>query len=303
MYSVRRFSTTSYIEEREYNIVSDLYHSGLGRTSKKVIGKVRRGLGAKIEKSIINDRNKLVSLSNRKNEVITNDKVMNNLVNEANKRNTSVLVRDKGEASFDTSNIFSKNKIKEYKDSINKNLRNPNISEVDRKYLLDTLEEVNELEKGRNIISYPSNSGIETLSHELGHADNYLSKNKIKNYISRSYKDNKSSVTPENVETSRGGLLNFINTYTKGKLELEEEKNATRKGLNLLKISGASKEEIKRSKDELNKSLESYNLGHKMNYKSSLRNTIQIPSRKRNLGLGDYGYGKSDPGTNIRVKS
>lgn len=90
MYSVRRFST---LEEREYNIVSDLYHSGFGRTSKKVIGKARRNLGSKIERLAINNDAKIYKLNdlNKSLTVPAPPRMTRKLVREANSRNSIVM--------------------------------------------------------------------------------------------------------------------------------------------------------------------------------------------------------------------
>lgn len=46
-----------YLEEqREYGLLSDITHSGIGRTYKKYIGRARRSIANKLEKDIASAR-------------------------------------------------------------------------------------------------------------------------------------------------------------------------------------------------------------------------------------------------------
>ena len=60
------------LKEKEFGIVSDLYHSGLNRTYKKYVGRARRSLGNKLGKSIEKDTKELEKVINTPRKLIIN---------------------------------------------------------------------------------------------------------------------------------------------------------------------------------------------------------------------------------------
>lgn len=296
MYSVRRFSTTLSLEERDYNIVSDLYRSGLGRTSKKIIGRTRRSLGNSIEKSITSDIRKLKnaeSIADSNTSRSYYPKVKENLSREAKKRNSEIVNirydKSSGEVRGDkfVSN-YKALKSPEFKEMIDIRDNAKKIGDIDTYKEAD--KAINDILGGKNIIyhSYEPNEGVEALSHEIGHSDNYISKNPIKKFIhSRSggvYKDLSSMLGLD-----QKGLVSSVKNYLKGLTILGEESNATRTGIKLLKRSGVDNSAVNESSRILRGSLDTYKYANNINSKYPMRNSIQIPSR-RNLGpirIGD----------------
>jgi 5-bromo-4-chloroindolyl phosphate hydrolysis protein len=73
---------------------------------------------------------------------------------------------------------------------------------------------------------------------------------------------------------NKKGLLNVAKGYIKGKVKLHEESKATKKGLELMKELGASKEEMKIARKNLKDMENSYRSGSKLSYLYPLKNTI-----------------------------
>jgi hypothetical protein len=300
MYSVRRFSTTLSLEEREYNIASDLYHSGLGRASKKVIGRIRRDLGAKIERSIINKSSKISEYNelDRILKVPAPPRMTRKLSREANVRNSRVMGNISPDSEVFIPESFDKTKLENLR-------RSAFIPGIKKKDKVSALISHKELSSGKKLISYPRNklitdnpAGIDDLAHEIGHVDNGLS-NGIKRLIHRKagyYRPLMEINNPNNI--NKRGLLNSLKNLIKGETMVLEESNASRSGLRLLKKNGASKDVLGRSKRSLDNSLKTYKNARDNMSLYPIRNSIQIPSR-RNLKITDYGFGKSDPASNI----
>lgn len=297
MYSVRRFST---LEEREYNIVGDLYHSGLGRTSKKVIGKVRRGIGSRIEKSISNDIRKLDNSINKEDSYTKRDyypRVKDNLSKEAKLRNSKVvdieydesLGGNRGDKFVNNRKVLESPEFKEIL-----SIRDIAMMKGDISTYNEADEVIKDILGGKNVIyhSYKPTEGAEALAHEIGHADNYSSSNPIKRDIHRrsggKYKD-LSLISG----LDQKGVLRSVKNYLNGLLVVNEESNATRTGLDLLKKSGVDSDALKESSEILKNSLNTYRYGNNINSKYPIRNSIQIPSRLK-LGPSRLSDGNVD---------
>lgn len=297
MYSVRRFSTTLSLEEREYNIVSDLYRSGLGRTSKKVIGRIRRDLGAKIERSISNNFNEFNKSSKLadKLEVYPRPKgLVRKLSREANKRNTRVTSYISNNTELLTPEMFGKNNLDNILDFIKECKE-----KGDRENYLYAKRLYDELNKGRNLISLPNKKyGVDSLAHEIGHADNKISSNPIKRKIHKIAGRNLSILKPKNLDLNEKGLYNSFKNLVKGESVVLEESNASRKALDLLKRNGADKDILDRSKNSLDNSLNTYKKSRNIRFMYPIRNSVQISSRSK-LVKGDYGFGNSRSASNI----
>jgi len=131
------------------------------------------------------------------------------------------------------------------------------------------------------------NGGVENLAHEVGHIENSKSKG-IRKLINN--KAN-STDTRNQFNTDLNSLMNFGNhgksgiktatkDYVKSLLINQEEKNASNRGLKIMKNLGASKKELEQAKEHMDKGLETYRSAGKANLFTTLKNTVQIPSRK-----------------------
>lgn len=297
MYSVRRFSTTLSLEEREYNIASDLYHSGLGRTSKKIIGRVRRNLGAGVERLAINNDAKMYDL-NELNKILTvpaPPRMTRRLVREASSRNSIVMGNISDESEIFTPRSFDKVALNNLKINSLKD-------DISKKDKVASLVAYKGLSSGKNLISYPRNgntpAGIDDLAHEIGHIDNGMSKNAIKRKIHEKAGEYRPTMAL-GFKGSGKGLLSSLKNYLKGETIVSEESMASKKGLELLRKNGASSEVLDKSKKSLDNSLETYKLGRNNMILYPIRNLIQIPSRVERLDLGSAGLGNNIPASNF----
>lgn len=120
-----------------------------------------------------------------------------------------------------------------------------------------------------NVIFYPKGAGVEQLAHEIGHV-----KNRTEGLYNRAISklSNKFHYNPKSSSTK-----NFI----KGKLMIEEEKNASKNAMRLLKDSGMSDSNLRRSKENLDKGIEIYRLGNNIKGKSRLMKMIEVKKKDK----------------------
>ena len=145
---------------------------------------------------------------------------------------------------------------------------------------------INNLEKGKNVISLPKFSRIGkrkpilslgAASHELGHAVNSSTKN-----INYRMRDKLANVP--NIEARRKGKkLGIVKSTISDIATIGEERRATKEGLKLLKKSGASKEMMNLADKETKHALDTYKYDASKNFKARLRDSIDP------VGPGRYG--------------
>lgn len=73
----------------------------------------------------------------------------------------------------------------------------------------------------------------------------------------------------------RVGIRNGLKTLYQGSIVVQEEKNASKKALKLLKAAGASKDELKNAKEELDLSLKTYKIGRNKAIKDSISKRLK----------------------------
>lgn len=268
------------LRQKNYNVLSDLYHSGVRRTYKKTVGRARRKAAQKLSQSALNDIKEYNRLVNTvQTPVINNQKVRENLINQVPRR-TQVI------------------SINNYPNGGSGHLNNSFIGEGDfnelRKYnnpvKIESFRRSVNSGKYDNHILYTPNMGEENLAHELGHVINtrgILSKQVDKIAANSPDVGMASRVLIRSGNHEVEGIKNTGELFARGKIIELNEANASRKGLRSLKKSGISKEELNASKQKLQASGKTYRLMNNATWKTSLRNTIQIPSRKGNTILGD----------------
>ena len=236
-------------EQKEFGIVSDIYHSGLGRTYKKYVGRARRNLAKKLEDDIIeaNEKmsainneisskglgirevsdlgveNKLKSLASRKYNTKTWDGVFTGGENEnviptremnieSQAMNIAQNSRKRKHIGLDFPTIRNKKKYSKIKD-VERFRRNASSA----KYNIDHFR-----------------GDTPGLAHEIGHVMNYESKNpitRIHNKVANKYVNDIRDYEPKESD----GLLKGIKNYFKQRSLVKEESNASKKGLKLLK--------------------------------------------------------------------
>lgn len=249
MYKVKRFSQMT-IEQREYGLKS------------KLISKVNN----KFTKDIKDMRSAIMTAKrNAEDNGVHNKKVRNNLLRVGHNNNARTIDAslEKSHKSIENSNIRPKD------------LDKSTLEILDGKYEPSSHipgKVKNAVKSGKSVIFHPAESGEELLAHEVGHVVNRNSKNPISRAISDSdianthlyidFKDSK-------------GLLNVAKGFVKGKTRLYEETKANKRAMKLLKDAGASEDELKRSKDILDKNLETYKIGSRLSYLFPLKNTLK----------------------------
>lgn len=265
------------LKQKEYNIIDDTYRSGIKRAYKKTIGNFRRNTAKRLTDSIKSDINQ-VKESSRKlsnSSSIQNKSVENNLIKEASKEGIIV------------SNVKVDNTKGNYlvKDVNDQDLIEYSNNFGNKKEDVEKLK--NQIKKSHKFISHPENSGSEKLAHEIGHVKNekgIISKQISK--IANSEKTRSQIRSSFNKVRDTGddgslGVKESAKRFVRAKAVELEENNANRKGLKLLKKSGASKEELNKARDNYKEGSKSYKHSGNVSWKTSLRNTVQIPSRRK----------------------
>lgn len=116
------------------------------------------------------------------------------------------------------------------------------------------------------------------LVHEVGHLGNKAEGNRFQKKIHDV--SHSKRLHYNNYNRKESGLKNALNQLLENKLILKEEKNASRRGLNIMKEAGATPKELEEAKKYLKVAEKSYEHGGKYRFLSTLGNTINIPSRK-----------------------
>ena len=262
-------------EQREYNIISDLYYSGRKRTTKKYIGRVRRSIGDKLSKSFRN-----VGASEHKAERLARDlkkvdpargnkKLSAHLLKEANDNN--ILVKGNNEIDsflgipYDKrgDHIIVPNSLQ--REEAKKRLDNSfmrSLMSDEEKELTSAIRHKNALINLAGNIS--DNPGI--LAHEIGH---YRNSN---GFISKRIKKLEKELKKKKINDLKTNIARRV-------IEPLEESNANKNAIKIMKRGGATKEEIEHFK-KLNKiALKTHKRTRDLDVLSGLIKKVQIPSR------------------------
>ena len=261
------------LEQREFGILSDVVNSGVKRSYQKYVGKARRSIGNKLKDSIRDDMRK-ANLANNyaHSNKIVNGEVEKNLIRYSKGKNNSRVIDIVDRSGNSLPNGASKSK--DLLNGINES------SEV-RDELSDRMirKLKNSAEKSDYIVTHPSGSGVEKLSHEIGHIEN--SKGGIfKGVINRMNDNIIKNRSGYNKYKSDRGIGKSVKEYLKGKVNYIEERNASKNAMKLLKDQGLDNKGLSESKRSLDAALDSYKYGNRVRYKIPLMNKIQIPSRR-----------------------
>jgi len=275
-----------WYEERSYSILSDVYHSGLKRTYKKNVGRLRRNISTKLSESILKDitkneegmevlrtRRPILKLSNHRRE----------LEKAAHKRK-AITVKDPS--------LFA---------------GNAKTQEIDIEKLPNRYKN-----KIKTAISYSPQASAETVAHEIGHAQTSNTPI-LRKFQQRSLKDRTElkpvivirnltthGTNPEGIgyeypnnQLKERGIKRTIGNFLKSKRIIAEERLANRNGLSILKKDlNIDKPTIKRIKNQYRKDTDaSYKLND-ITWKSSLRNTIAPKVRGTNGEIIPTTYAK-----------
>lgn len=253
MYKVKRFSQLS-VDERQFNLASDLYHSGVKRTWKKYVGRGRKGLARKIddhlaavEKKSRDARAKQLDIANLKTVGDPNLRAKALLEAEAN--GAKVITSSK------TPGVIPLKHIDESKE-----LNDVYVSQIGKTRGDDVAKEVLNAKKSDHDYAIFNNPvyGAEGTFHEVEHVKNANGRNGLFNKIISNLNSSDSGSAyrkmvkgkDDSYKTSRK-LKDVWGLFKAGKVMRLEESNASRAALKSMKKSGASKENLEVAKSHL----------------------------------------------------
>lgn len=142
---------------------------------------------------------------------------------------------------------------------------------------------MDDFNKASDLIVYNSKKGgFSSLAHELGHVSNRRAVGKL----SKIEKNGNSVASKIGKAIDENHLDKAISGGKERKKEVKSlirsERNASKTGIRLLKDSGASKEEIKASKDILKDSLDHYKEGGNIYKKTPRLNKLRLLRKGKN---------------------
>ena len=308
------YSYPYYFDQKEYNVISDILHSGIKRAYKKNAGKIRRKINNKLFKAInTNNEDKLKDVSFRiaRNENVVNldKKQGTKLYKDAHDNlNASIRSLNTHPSYTGTGRAYASNiKTKDAQNVYEKTLKSIGIDPKDNKDTLRTGFETlgNEKRQSRRAVNrimgdkhptdyyifWSKKDGYEQLGHEMGHIENSKSKNPIRRWI------NKIANNPETrrkfTEEAGGsdkGIKDSIKNWITGKIILQEEKNASKNSIKRLKEIGATPEQLDVAKKNLKDALKTYKLRSKTYWMNPLYNATSIKGLKEKQVENHY-YG------------
>lgn len=249
MYKVKRFSQITE-DQRCYGLLGKFGKINRWRVSKA------RSLDDKIKEAykLSRDSNLRSMRAKLEGPNLSNPRIESRLIKEAKKNKIAVV----GHApSFGSSIVKS--------DMVDKST----IDSFKGVYGKDAAKDLSsKLKSNKHVIFHDLGKNNEVLAHELGHGLNKESWNPITRFVS----NNSSQITPNELDK---GLVKSAKNRIKGLIKLKDEKSATKKGLELLKKSGASEGEMKLAENNLKSDYDTYEGNIKASYLIPIRNTLR----------------------------
>lgn len=199
-----------------------------------------------------------------------NPEVLKNIGKDAKKSNIKIL---NGKKKLSSSEKFFRKRFDKTKSWEKKS------SDVSTKEKIDLTRSNDKFDRklgkafmsSDHVINFPPSSGQASLAHEIGHSKNSTGKG-LDKIISDKNNDIRGSYSNKN---KRVGIRNGLKTLYQGSIVVQEEKNASKKALKLLKAAGASKDELKNAKEELDLSLKTYKIGRNKAIKDSISKRLK----------------------------
>jgi hypothetical protein len=270
------------LKQKEYNIVSDLKYSGIKRALKKNIGRVRRNLAGKIDKSIENDLINKIEVENKGNNL---SKALHNIPETTN---------------------LAQQELKK-------------IPEKELELVIKPWNVTPEISSDYKTLVIPPNISAGELNHELGHIRNHKGTNgRLARTINRlgqtpesamdvgimdfikedpdiiikaKRKQSLLAMNPENAgiinkHLESTSLSDSAKRLTRGKLLVQDEKNASKWSLKRIK-KNLSPEVFNLERERQRVANDTYKHTMRASSKIPIRNMIQIPSKR-----GDFKFTK-----------
>jgi hypothetical protein len=259
------------LRDKQYTETLEQKEFGFKRKVVATIGKARRNIGTKLEKSIDTHIDKLNESYDKVSNMhpIRNNELDKKLMNTKPGKISNTIIS--GETSTLINKKSNKSIVNQRINSL-ESMKNPTPNE---KIELETLK------SGKNVIKYNRGfgGGSASLAYELGHIQNSQSKS-IKGLVSKA-DDKARSFYERERSDNKGSIKNTIKDFVSGKVISAEEKNASNNGIKLLKKSGASDKELSNAKEMLKESGNTYKEARKITNRGNLRDIVQLKSRKK----------------------
>jgi hypothetical protein len=277
IYRVKRFS-----REKSYSILTDLYHSGVKRTAKKWIGRARVNAAKPFyEKSLEQYQKGIEAEQEIANKVDISPESKKKLrvalgqkAKELGVRiNTGLPKKIKGSHSWTMDSKVLDRYLKEY----------PSNHKAVRK-----LRKSVERGKASDQIVRSGNSADIEVGHELGHIENKKKGNFIDRVVNAIASDPAVRTKYTNDISEIGlvgnhgdrGLGSILKSVLRNTVIRKEEANATKKGLEILKSSGLTGEELKRAEKHLKEAIETYKHYGRSSALVTVGNSVNVPGRR-----------------------
>lgn len=261
--------------QKEFGVFQDIANSGFKRTYKKYGGRARKAAAEKLNKKALEHFKE----AKRAEASMYNDyisKISPETVNRSKKlagekaKTYKARINDFGP---DTPSMCMSNEdLRIIPENV---LISRDPSRADKKFL-------KEINSGRidHQIFYNKKNPVMDLVHEIGHIGNKVEGNRFQKKISSVSKSRRAHYNSL-LNKRESGLKNALNQLFENELILRDEKNASRRGLNIMKEAGATPKELEEAKKYLKTAGKSYEHGGKHHFLSTLGNTINIPSRRK----------------------
>ena len=299
--------------QKEFGVIQDIQHSGMKRTYKKWVGRSRKKLAEKIsnqnKKLIESNQINLYKFQQLSDAEAKDPKLLIKTLKDAKREipdlrivsNKNIFGQEIGDYNF------TKEAVKEGTKQVDsKRLKNAAKKGEDVVTLLHNTHpvlaghEIGHVE-GRRMkglggrlarrgsspkVRQEFNAALNQLAAEDGLTRAYkgvVPKGKISQTVNEEIKK---AMKENNLPyQNKTGLKAIVKQYIDGKSLLADEKIASKKAINrmkkMVKRGDATKDQIKSGKKLLDAAYSTYAPVHKLPWRTTLENTIQIPSRRR----------------------
>lgn len=258
------------LRQKQYNILGDLYHSGVKRTGKKWIGRLRSNAALKVGKKAIKNSRTFAGKSYQAN---VNDpvKISNREILDKTAKKLNANVSRGDFYGLELGSTVNN------KDLAGVDISSLGVTDKDKKILKSAIRNAKSNKNGSQVF-LQSDAGDEALAHELGHQLNRVSKNPItrkRNQISTKFR---TKFNPD--PTDNPNLRKYVKYTVLGKTIEHEEKSASKKGYKLLKKSGATKKQLEKAKENYKTNLDTYRYLRRAQSDSILANALNVKGNK-----------------------
>lgn len=287
---IKRKYYTDYeeLDQKEFGIVSDLYHSTPKKVYKKYAGRARSKVAKGIEGIMDKNNEKYTdALDNFREslsgsgDTLSSPELMKKLIrNNREKTGARVFKIDLGVGPATTNSDATK--------KVSQALMDAGETYKDNTYKKHGKKLLNSSNKDKAQIYLPDGSGAEYLAHEFGHNLNRTGNagplRKLINKAANSEKVREDFALNTKIDANelrkRDVIKESLKRYKNSKLIRSEEKAASRNALKELKKAGATKEELEIAKKNLDNAYKTYKHKSREYYLDPLYQKIQLPKRR-----------------------